>query len=110
VLGRGDEVNNQVKLTDTKKLEEWLSERMQYAGGCDERFYAFEEVLEELRSGEFAASPPVPTIKPGDRIQHDKFGRGTVTLGPITQALVIVDFDTYLHHKSVDACDLEVVE
>ncbi|WP_433748264.1 hypothetical protein [Paenibacillus amylolyticus] len=51
-----------MKLIDADKLLEWLAEKSSHLGS-DERLNAFEEVQDNIGSGEFN-----PDIKPGDKV------------------------------------------
>jgi hypothetical protein len=66
-MGVRVDMNNQVKPTDTKKLLEWLEARIE-ASKLKPVWFAYREMQKAVLVGTFAPdTPPVPTIKPGDK-------------------------------------------
>ncbi|MGC6586558.1 hypothetical protein ACPV3A_16520 [Paenibacillus sp. Dod16] len=102
-------MNNQVKLIDADKLRIWLAKRMHHP-----RIYGdpFKCVLDAMLNGEFDPdTPPVPTIKPGDKVYHKRFkAQGKVKkISASGKRAYVVWFDGYVpSYVSLDS--LEVVE
>jgi hypothetical protein len=88
-------MNNQVKLIDENKLLEWINtmynkklpdELKEYRDG---RQVVLDLLEIQIKSGRFAPdTPPVPTIKPGDKVRHV----GTGTAGKVAQVTEVGAF------------------
>ena len=103
-------MNNQVKLIEADKVLSWLSGRMS-GTGSDDKYYAYESVQEAIESGEFDPdTPPVPTIKPGDKVRYKStdLGIGEVMSISMTGVRANVQFPSI--YRSCETELLEVVE
>jgi hypothetical protein len=106
-------MNNQVKPTDTKKLLEWLEARIE-ASKLKPVWFAYREMQKAVLVGTFAPdTPPVPTIKPGDKVHHIKYFAHTKDGIGIVQKMIgddecLVNF--FCSSRVVPLNDLEVVE
>jgi hypothetical protein len=118
-------MNNQVNLIDGNKIKEWLEERanaisqeqaktqdadrFQFLNG---EYYFIKELLVLINYDKFTIyTPPVPTIKPGDTVYHNRFkAQGKVKkLSASGKRAYVVWFDGYApSYVSLDS--LEVVE
>jgi|GEM_PF-4283510 len=74
-------MNNQVKLIDAEKLKMWILQNdaaeafMESVDSSD----AFSNLCFAIDNGAFDPdNPPVPTIKPGDKVRHPYYGIGEV--------------------------------
>lgn len=91
-------MNNQVKLIDADKLLKWLEESPEAAKFWITRVEPIEKydlIEDAIGMGMFDPdTPPVPTIKPGDRVLHGIHGLGTAVSEEITHGnTVFVNFD-----------------
>ncbi|GIP02083.1 hypothetical protein J28TS4_04900 [Paenibacillus lautus] len=102
-------MNNQVKLTDTQKLLDWITVNEKEYYDTKDVFSALESAI---KSGVLAHdTPPVPTIKPGDSVYHNGFkAQGKVKkLSASGKRAYVVWFDGCVpSYVSLDS--LEVVE
>ncbi|MFK4167224.1 hypothetical protein [Paenibacillus lautus] len=108
-------MNNQVKLIDKDQILKWLEDEFRnypaehmgnYGAGQD----MLDMVATKIESGAFDYTPPVPTIKPGDKVKHklNWFGIGEVQ--KIRGRKAYVTFAGYDADDLYDFCELEVVE
>ncbi|MEW8986851.1 MAG: hypothetical protein AB2401_07605 [Bacillus sp. (in: firmicutes)] len=115
-------MNNQVKLIDENKLLESLKKELEFCvkekfNERNTRFYlgretALTDIIKQIETGKFTSdTPPVPTIKPGDKVRHKIHGEGEIIWSPesnSTFALMHVnDSNTELN---VLIADLEVIK
>ncbi|MPY20277.1 hypothetical protein [Paenibacillus glucanolyticus] len=111
-------MNNQVNLIDADMLLECLKKEAEFCikekfNENNTRFYLGREtvltdIIKQIESGAFAIyTPPVPTIKPGDKVRHTKYGYGDVKK---ISACAWVWFFDGPEYKAITPDDLEVVE
>lgn len=69
-------MNNRVKLIDQNKVDAYIEQRQRSGDGSEELWM----LQEEMKAGKFDPdTQPVPTIKPGDNVYHNRFkARGEV--------------------------------
>jgi hypothetical protein len=90
-------MNNQVKLIDADKTLEWFIQHLDH--------FHVERFQEAINRGILAPdTPPVPTIKPGDKMIHSDLGEVRIMDTPTVK--VLKDKEEY----EVFLDDLEVVE
>lgn len=63
-------MNNQVKLIDSQKVKSWFLDMFDdwHPGSAPSLFF------HQLEKGDF--DPDTPIIKPGDRVEHKRYGTG----------------------------------
>jgi len=97
-------MNNKVKPTDTQKLLDWIALNEKEYYDTKDVFNALERAIE---SGVLAIdTPPVPTIKPGDKVIHSDLGEGTA----VGYGEQVIEISTNKGNFDVSVKDLEVVE
>ncbi len=101
-------MNNQTQLMDKEKFLKWLDgEEAACLWEGPEGLLKYDMLVEAINSGEFAPdTPPVPTIKPGDKARHPDLGEVVVQWVGDNIAEVAVG----MAHYDVSLKDLEVVE
>lgn len=112
-------MNNQVKLIDANKLLKWIEEDKGAEGfwGEGEMVHqatcSFDNLTDAINEGKFDPdTPPVPTIKPGDKVRHPYYDEGIVKVYDLNgdgRALVAFE-DPDCGERLILHRDLEVVE
>lgn len=109
-------MNNQVKLIDADKLLKWLEESesnwysRKYGEYGEGHVKAYSNVADAVESGDFDPdTPPVPTIKPGDKVRHKIYGIGELIWISDNQNYGLFQ-KGYENAVKVFIQDLEVVE
>lgn len=81
------DMNNQVKITDTQKLLDWIAVNEKEYYDTKDVFNALERAIE---SGVLAFdTPPVPTIKPGDTHECPKCGEKNCFDTPLAESTAL---------------------
>ncbi|AGN33772.1 hypothetical protein PANG_00053 [Paenibacillus phage PG1] len=104
-MGVRVDMNNQM---DKAKFLEWLDgEDAAVLWEGPDGLMKYDMLVETINSGEFDPdTPPVPTIKPGDKVRHSDLGEGTA----VGYGEQVIEISTIRGNFDVSVKDLEVVE